>query len=145
MFRSVTVSVPVAVPPRVAYDYASDPRHLPEWAGGFVLAIERRESTWVAQTSLGEAIFRFAPPNAFGVLDHDVELPSGVFHNPMRVVPNGAGCEILFTLLQSPGTDDAAFAADVETVRGDLRRLGQRLEAALAGGTTTVTRPAQAV
>jgi hypothetical protein len=133
MFRSVTVSVSVAAPPGIAYDYASDPRHLPDWAGGFVSAIERRGHTWVAQTSLGEATFRFAPRNAFGVLDHEVELPSGTFHNPMRVVPNGAGCEILFTLLQRTGTDDAAFAADAETVLDDLRSLKQRLEASTQG------------
>jgi Polyketide cyclase / dehydrase and lipid transport len=133
MFRSVTVSVSVAAPPGVAYDFASDPRHLPDWAGGFVSAIERRGSAWVAQTSLGEATFRFAPRNAFGVLDHDVELPAGSFHNPMRVIPNGTGCEILFTLLQLPGTDDAAFAADAETVRGDLLRLRQQLEALAPG------------
>lgn len=35
-----------------------------------------------------------------GLLDHDVELESGmVVHNPMRVVPNGEGSEFMFTLI----------------------------------------------
>ena len=34
-----------------------------------------------------------------GVLDHDVTLPSGeTVHNPMRVIPDGDGCEVVFTL-----------------------------------------------
>jgi hypothetical protein len=32
-------------------------------------------------------------------LDHDVTLPSGeTLSNPMRVVPNGTGSEVVFTL-----------------------------------------------
>jgi hypothetical protein len=46
----------------------------------------------------------------------------------MRVVPNGRGCEILFTVLQFPGVTDEQFKADLETVRTDLHNLKQVLE-----------------
>lgn len=128
MYRAHTVSVAVAIDPGKAYAYAADPANLPSWAPGFVKSIERRGEQWFAQTTLGEARFRFAPPNMFGVLDHDVELPSGSFHNPMRVIPNGRGCEILFTLLQLPGVSDEEFKTDLETIRSDLRSLRSVLE-----------------
>ncbi|MEY4762012.1 MAG: hypothetical protein RLZZ200_1868 [Pseudomonadota bacterium] len=129
MYRAHTVSVAVDVDPASAYAYISDPEHLPDWAPGFILSIERQGDAWLAQTILGEAWFRFAPRNEYGVLDHDVELPTGHFHNPMRVIPNGAGCEVLFTMLQLPGTTDEQYQADLETVRHDLQTLKKVLEA----------------
>ena len=72
---------------------------------------------------------RFAAPNAFGILDHDVVLESGAtFHNPMRVLPNGDGSEVVFTLFRLPGMSDAQFAADAGAVERDLRELEALLE-----------------
>ena len=133
MYRAHTVSVAVAVKPAQAYAYASDPANLPAWAPGFVQSIVRRGEEWIAQTTLGEARFRFAPANSFGVLDHDVELASGTFHSAMRVIPNGKGCEILFTLLQQPGVTDERFREDLETVRKDLKSLQAVLQRKYGG------------
>jgi polyketide cyclase/dehydrase/lipid transport protein len=128
MDRAHTVSVGIAIDPQTVYAYASDPSNLPTWAPGFFKAMEKQGSTWVAQTALGPVAFRFAPSNEFGVLDHDVDLPTGTFHNPMRVVPNGAGSEVLFTLIQLPGVPDAQFQQDMATVLADLNKLRTVLE-----------------
>ena len=128
MYRAHTVSVAVAVPPQRAYAYIADPANLPKWASGFVKSIEKRGDEWIAETTLGQARFRFAPANELGVLDHDVDLPAGKFHNPMRVVPNGKGCEVLLTALQVPGISDAQFSGDLEIVRRDLGTLRDILE-----------------
>jgi len=130
MYRAHTVSVGIPLEPKAVYAYASDPANLPIWAPGFVKSIEKRGASWVAQTTLGQATFRFAAANDFGVLDHDVELPSGTVHNAMRVVPNGAGSEVLFTLIQFPGISDAQFQQDMDTVRADLNKLRTLLERA---------------
>ena len=128
MYRAHTVSVGIAVSPKEVYGYASDPSNLPVWAPGFVKSIEKRGRDWIAQTSLGEVTFHFAEANELGVLDHEVDLPSGTFHNPMRVIPNGAGSEVLFTLLQLPGVSDQQFQQDMDTVRADLNKLRTVLE-----------------
>ncbi|HWL63166.1 MAG TPA: SRPBCC family protein [Steroidobacteraceae bacterium] len=128
MYRAQTVSVSIAVDPKTVYTYASNPANLPAWAPGFIKSIAQQGTRWVAQTTIGEVTFRFAPPNDFGVLDHDVELPDATFHNPMRVVPNGTGSEVLFTLLQLPGTSDEQFQQDRETILSDLNRLRTVLE-----------------
>jgi len=130
MYRAHTVSVGIPLEPKAVYAYASDPANLPIWAPGFVKSIEKRGASWVAQTTLGQVTFRFAAANDFGVLDHDVELPSGTVHNAMRVVPNGAGSEVLFTLIQFPGISDAQFQQDMDTVRADLNKLRTLLERA---------------
>ena len=128
MYRAHTVSVGIAVEPGTVYAYASDPANLPTWAPGFVKSIEKQGARWIAQTSLGQVAFRFAPPNDLGVLDHDVDLSNTSFHNPMRVIPNGTGSEVLFTLLQLQGVSDEQFQRDMDTVRADLNKLRTVLE-----------------
>ena len=66
----------------------------------------------------------FAPSNPFGVLDHEVTLPSGeTVLNPMRVIPNGDGCDVVFTVHRRTGMSAADFAADTEAVTADLATL----------------------
>ena len=122
------MSVGIAVDPKTVYAYASDPANLTVWAPGFVQSIEKQGANWIAQTSLGQVAFRFAAVNELGVLDHDVDLPNGTVHNPIRVIPNGAGSEVLFTLIQAPGVSDAQFQQDMDTVRADLNKLRTVLE-----------------
>ena len=84
---------------------------------------------WVADAPFGKVKIRFAERNTFGVMDHDVELDSGVaVHNPMRVVPNGDGSEFIFTLLRQPGMSDEQFAEDKRAIEKDLATLKQILE-----------------
>jgi hypothetical protein len=128
MYRAHTVSVGIAADPHAIYAYASDPANLPSWAPGMVKSIEKVGATWVAQTPLGEVTFQFTAANNFGVLDHDVEAGGRTYHNPMRVVPNGSGGEVLFTLLQLPGITDEQFQQDMDTVRADLNKLRTILE-----------------
>jgi hypothetical protein len=78
---------------------------------------------------MGRVAFAFVPRNEYGVLDHDVTLPSGeVVYNPMRVIPDGRGCEVVFTLRRRPGMSDAEFGADAGAVAADLARLKRNLE-----------------
>jgi hypothetical protein len=67
---------------------------------------------------------RFTGRNAFGVMDHRVDSGTGPeVHVPMRVVPNGAGAEVLVTLFRRPGMSDEAFTADAAWVVRDLLAL----------------------
>jgi len=116
---------------RRAYALAADPARLPDWASGLAEGAVRREGErWIAVTPGGRAELRFAPPNAFGVLDHWVR-PEGApeVYVPFRVIDAGPGtCELQFTLLRQPHMDDAAFAHDAEWVARDLRSLQVLLE-----------------
>jgi hypothetical protein len=71
----------------------------------------------------------FAARNEFGVLDHDVTLPSGqTFYNPMRVMADGTGCEIVFSLRRPPEMTDDDFERDAKAVLDDLTTLKHRME-----------------
>ena len=72
---------------------------------------------------------RFSRPNEFGVLDHVVFAEGGAeTRNAMRVVANGTGAEVMFTLLRTPGMTEEAFAADAAAVERDLKALKALLE-----------------
>ena len=124
------VSVYIDRRPAEVYAFASDPRNLPRWASGLARSEIRKEGEdWIADSPMGRVRVRFAEPNAFGVLDHDVTLESGLtVHNPMRVLPHGEGSEFVFTLFRRPGVSEADFASDKATVENDLKTLKQLLE-----------------
>ncbi|WP_243839019.1 SRPBCC family protein [Aeromicrobium yanjiei] len=112
------------------YLYASDPRHLPDWAAGLSTTISLVDGQWVAESDLGRITVELADDNPFGVLDHTVVLPDGTrVHNPLRVVPNGEGCDVVFSLFRLPGVDEAAFEADAAAVAADLETLKSVVEA----------------
>lgn len=113
------------------YDYASDPSHLPAWAAGLSGSIEETDGQWVADSPMGRVVVAFAPRNGFGVLDHDVTLPSGeTVHNPVRVIADTAGCDVVFTLRRRPEMTDDDFRRDADTVTADLATLKHVLERA---------------
>lgn len=116
--------------PEEVYAFASDPRNLPSWAAGLASSkVTQDGDVWVALAPFGTVRVSFAASNEFGVMDHDVELESGeTVHNPMRVVPNGAGSEFVFTLFRQRGMNDAQFADDRRAVEHDLRALKALLE-----------------
>lgn len=111
------------------YAFAATPENLPRWAAGLAQSeIARDGDALVADSPMGRVRFVFAPRNDFGVLDHDVTLPSGeVVHNPLRVLRHPQGAEVVFTLRQL-GAGDADFEADASAVEADLHRLKEILE-----------------
>jgi uncharacterized protein YndB with AHSA1/START domain len=128
-YESRTISVAIARPPGEVYDFASVPENLPRWASGLGTAGARDGADWVSRMEVGTVRVRLVPRNTLGVLDHDVTLPDGtVVTNPMRVVPNGAGSEVSFTLFRRPEMTGEMFEADAATVRADLHTLKRLLE-----------------
>lgn len=123
------ISVSIHRSPQDVYAFASNVENLPRWASGLGGSIRNVEGEWIADGPLGAVKIRFAAPNELGVLDHDVVLPSGeAVHNPMRVVPNGTGSELTFTLFRRPDVTDEQLERDAEWVQRDLRKLKDLLE-----------------
>ncbi len=124
------ISIFISRDPDEVYEFAADPRNLPQWAAGLARSDVRQQGdAWVAEAPFGQVRIRFAAPNAFGVMDHEVELASGrVVRNPMRVMRSSGGSEFVFTLCRQPDMSDEQFAADALAVEADLQRLKGLLE-----------------
>ena len=119
----------IARPAADVYDFASNPANIPEWAPGLGSAVENVDGHWFVETGMGRVGVVFAERNELGVLDNDVTLPSGeVVHNPMRVMPDGAGSEVEFVLRRRPDMTDEDFDRDESLVQADLTRLKHILE-----------------
>jgi uncharacterized protein YndB with AHSA1/START domain len=123
------VAVAIDAAPERVYAFAADPANIPRWAPNLGRAVRRAGEGWIVETADGPGELRFVEPNSLGVLDHWVRLASGAtFYNPMRVVANGAGSLLAFTLVRQPGWSDARLDADAALVRADLDRLKALLE-----------------
>lgn len=123
--RSRHISVVIAATRDEVYSFAADPDNLSRWAAGLASGVRRDGDLLITQSPMGEVSVRFAPPNPFGVLDHDVTLPDGtVVANPLRVLEHPDGAEVIFTVRQRDLSDDE-FEADCAAVEGDLEALRQ--------------------
>src|SRR3989338_7448170 len=128
-FQSRTLNITIACSPRKVYEFVSNPENLPRWAAGLGKSVRKSDAGWVVDTPQGPAQIRFAEKNDFGVLDHYVILASGVeVYVPMRVVSNGSGSEVIFTLFKTPEMSDKQFAEDAGMVERDLKTLRSVLE-----------------
>lgn len=124
-----TVSISIRRPARDVYAFIANGENIPRWAAGLGTASRRDGDAWIASGPLGSVRVRFAPPNDLGVADHDVTLETGVtIHNPMRVVPNGPGSTVTFTLMRQPGVSPQEFERDAHAVSRDLATLKRLLE-----------------
>jgi uncharacterized protein YndB with AHSA1/START domain len=125
--RTLTISI-AATPARVQA-FITDPRNLPAWADGLGNEVREEGGQWFVTTPRGEVRIRFCEPNPFGIADHWVHVsPEEVVYVPIRVIPNGAGSEVLFTLFQPATMSAEQFAADAALVEADLRKLKSILE-----------------
>ena len=101
MSQSVHISERINRSPAEVYAYVSKVENLPHWAQGVT----------------PEMNIRFATQNAFGVLDHWASVDGQTFYNPMRVIEDGAGSEIVFTLRDGSEADRAAITEDLATLK----------------------------
>jgi hypothetical protein len=125
--RNLSVSINRNV--KDVYEFVCIPENYSRWASGLGKSLRRVDGEWLAETREGTVRIRFTERNEFGVLDHWVIPNPGVqIHVPMRVIENGSGCELIFTLFRSPDMSDEAFAADAEWVMRDLTALKELLE-----------------
>ena len=123
------IGVVIRRSPEEVYEFAAEPANMQRWAAGLAKSeVVREGSSLVTESPMGRVTVRFVERNAYGVLDHEVLLPSGeTVYNPLRVLPHPEGAEIVFTIRQD-GLDDEAFSRDAAMVRDDLARLRGILE-----------------
>ncbi|RXT53160.1 hypothetical protein B6S44_20765 [Bosea sp. Tri-44] len=124
------ISISIKRPIEEVYGFLAEPMNFPKWAEGLGGEFHHVEGmTYRAQTPMGPMRVMFSEPNPYGILDHAV-VPDAAppMHNPMRVLANGSGSEVVFTLFRHPEMTDDAFARDAETIATDLARLKALLE-----------------
>lgn len=126
---SKTLSISIERRPDEVYAYVANPENFPEWVTSFVKSVRRSGEEWIAETTEAPITLKFVDKNDYGVADHWVTVATGqTILNPMRVVPNGSGCEVVFTAFRQPGMSDESFANDTGMIESDLRTLKRIME-----------------
>lgn len=111
------------------YNFVSVPENFLRWASGLGKSLKQVNGEWIAAGPEGPVKIRFTERNEFGVLDHWVSTEPGLeIYIPMRVIANGSGSELTFTLFRLPDMSDEKFAADAKWVMRDLNTLKNLLE-----------------
>jgi len=124
-----TITVRIDRPFATVFDFLADPTSWNQWAFGLGKNIRQSKDGWIADSGGGIAKVRFTPRNNFGVADHTVIRSSGQrVYVPMRLIVNGSGCELLFTLFREPNMSPTQFDSDAEFVQRDLNRLKSLME-----------------
>jgi hypothetical protein len=128
MHEATTISISIARDWREVYDAIWRPEFFPRWASGLANAdLKKDGERWRVQGPDGPITIRFTGQNAYGVMDHYVELGNGgTVYIPLRVFQNDAGAEVALTLFRQPDMSPDKFEADAQWVRRDLAAL-QRL------------------
>lgn len=124
------IGIGIERPADEVYAFLADPQNFPRWAEGLGRDFSHVEGmSWRVLTPMGTMRVVFSEPNRHGVLDHAV-IPDGgpAMHNPMRVVANGSGAEVVFTLFRRPEMSDDEFAQDAAMITRDLTALKTLLE-----------------
>lgn len=132
MHQSYAISLSIKCSPERAYTYLAEPKNFPEWAlavGPGMTQIGPLE--WATQSPTGDMRVRFCPRNSLGVLDHAIYRPGEEpLMMPMRVFPNGEGCELTFVYFRRPGSTDEEYRSVIEWVTTDFMALKSQLETA---------------
>jgi hypothetical protein len=117
---SKPISVSVAQPATIAYEFLSLPENFHRWS-----------SAWTLEPVQRAAALCLSEHNSRGVLDYALRWPSGrSFYVPLRVMANGrVGCDLVLTLFRTPGMSDEQFTAAAERARRDLLAAKGLLEA----------------
>ena len=130
VFFTKHISVSINRPAKEVYDFASNPENLPRWARGLSSSNVKKEGDhWLMDSPMGKISVKFAGKNEFGIIDHEVTLPSGEkVYNPVRILSNNKGSEAIFTLFRLPGKTDKEYKEDGEAVLADLKKLKDIME-----------------
>lgn len=125
MLEARTISVAIARRWDEVYEAVWRPQDFPKWASGLsASSLVREGQRWRAMGPEGPIHIRFTDHNAFGVMDHHVDVGVGPeVYVAMRVISNGSGAEVLVTVFRQPAMSEAKFAADADWVMRDLLAL----------------------
>jgi len=131
MLNARTIAISIARPADEVFDFVMEPQNFLKWA--FVGQSSMRHvgaNDWEVETSVGRRILRMPVPNAHGILDHySLRHRDDVPHLiAMRVVPNGDGTELLYTMFKRPGQSDLEWESMIEWITTDLLTLKSLLE-----------------
>jgi hypothetical protein len=119
MNKQETRRISIAATPAAVHGYLADPQNLPEWAPAFADAVRPCGEHWVVTQGGTEIDVAILADRNRGTVDivSAADHARGAF---LRVLPNGQGSDLLFTLLFAHDTPEHQIEAQMATVDKEL-------------------------
>jgi len=132
MQRSDTQSISIHAPREAVLDLVSDPTAFPRWASGFARAVRVDGPDWLVDTGMGEVRLRVRVSREHGTVDYlaAAALPAAEIGSFGRVVPNGSGCDFIFTRFFPDTMTDGEIAEERAVVGVELQTVRALCEGA---------------
>lgn len=119
--KATTQTMTIHTDPTQLFLYIADPERLPEWAPGFAPVIRRDGERWIIVRGTREVELKMVTNPELGIIDFHTELTPGVpAAGYSRVIPNGTGCEYVFTQFQWPSQSDEMFEQQIAGMQREL-------------------------
>lgn len=129
--RSCIRSVDIQAPLDRVFTFLANPLNWPRYAVVNLRAVSPGEDGWCnAVTTFGEGRIKVSPVEELGILDHVWQDPQACWTVYSRVVPNGCGATVTFTLFQPSIMNDAQFDAAMAQMNVEMAELKAVMEAA---------------
>jgi hypothetical protein len=135
MQRSDTQTISIDAPVSAVIDLITDPVEFPRWAAGFARSVRTDGDDWLVDTGDAEVRLHVRVSHHLGTVDYLLAdaLPGVEIGAFSRVIPNGRGCEFIFTQflaenIREPDLEDlqAVVAIELQTVRALSERMTPR-------------------
>jgi hypothetical protein len=127
--QATTVSISINARPDKIYKFVSAVRNGLKWGKTQCRSVKKAGGKWIMETPQGPVGIRIAKRNSLGILDHYIKpVGRGEVLVPIRVVPNGQGSEVIFTVFRQPWLSAKSYAGDIELVMKDLKCLKKLME-----------------
>lgn len=127
--RSAIKLADIQASPEKVYDFLVDPMNWPQYAVVNLRSVSARHDGWFkAVTKFGEGEIKVDGVKEFGILDHVWKDPQASWKVYCRVVPNGDGSTVAFTLFQPPVMNDPQFDHAMKEMDIELAKLKEILE-----------------
>jgi RNA recognition motif-containing protein len=106
------------------FAWIADPENLPKWHTSFCRSLRKENGSLIAESPRGPVPVRFIRDDRTLVLDLLAEVAEGIeLTNAIRILSNGEGSEIVWTLVKADGLSEAVFHEQVRWAGSALQNL----------------------
>jgi hypothetical protein len=129
LLRSDTRSVFVDCDSQKAFKFVSSLDNLPKWEPSVCTKVTKEGGQYLCDTPAGEHGIRAEANSSLGVIDRYLSLTRDEeLMLPMRIIPNGSGCEVLSTIFHHSDISNDEYTRRVRLMEEELSSLKNILE-----------------
>lgn len=143
--RSAIKSVDIQAPFERAFGFLANPMNWPLYAVVNLRSVRPGENGWFTMViKFGEGQIRVNPVKALGIIDHDWRDPQASWTVPGRIVANGDGVTVMYTIFQPPVMTAEQFDQAMKEMDVEMNKLREILESSVPFEPYTPPKPASA-